>query len=116
MEYEGHARKVTARVAGQLVVRERAKRPRTHPPGRVQRDRQRELRVQPLDLEDRPGVGVQVEAAGGAEACGRRVALNVGVVAPGLAEVHVELETEDSLCLADLTDDVEPTAGAAVRL
>src|SRR5215831_11271250 len=122
---------VTVGIGGQLVVRRRAERLGAEPQeDRERHERDRKLRIQPLDLERALRVRVQIEgglcadtnrAAGdSADGSGREAGFTVadasGVAESCLAPVGIDLEPEHSLGRTDFTDDVEPASGSPIPL
>src|SRR5215813_402521 len=81
-----HAREVTVRIHGQLVVGQRAERLSAEPDRVRNRDRQREFRVQPLDLDQPDGVCVDVEGGVAARALATTLNDTAGEVAPRVEE------------------------------
>src|SRR5262249_12265983 len=139
------AGEVAVAVLCQLVVRERVERLATCPRHRLDGDerqeavlaRQRELRVDPLDLDHAADVGVEVQTAigvdltpggGDADFTENRAALPAAaygpaviarepaVVRPALPVHQVDLEAEDGLDPSHRELEVRPEPGSRVPL
>ena len=107
----------------ELVARRRTERLRAQSHHRGHRyQRHLELGVEPLHLDDAAAIRVQVESTIRPEIRlhrndrGRPGIDDGRVIGARLPVDHVDLDTDDTLGLADLTNEVEPAAGPAIPI